>query len=290
MNLVGKIFTVLIFVLSLVFMTLAVMVYATHKNYRTVVLNPRDKANIQNPIGLKWQLEDARTENSRLKEEKDKIERDFTEEKAAKIDALTKLENELTELKEERVQREREKATLTEDWRRATAAMKAAQDESNKFGEEAKTLRLDLETARKDRRLHEQEVNRLTDEAHQLKNDLRLLKDRSTILSADLAKAQTVLRHFGMNLDTDISGSPPPVDGIVEAVQGGGLVEVNLGTDDGLMKGHRLEVVRVGPAGSKYVGRVEVVHVAADRAVCRIIPQFQKSDVQVDDRVYSRLQ
>ena len=34
MNLVGKIFVTLILVMSLVFMTLALMVYATHKNWK----------------------------------------------------------------------------------------------------------------------------------------------------------------------------------------------------------------------------------------------------------------
>jgi len=38
MNLVGKIFTVLILCLSLVFMALAVTVYATHNNWMPVVL------------------------------------------------------------------------------------------------------------------------------------------------------------------------------------------------------------------------------------------------------------
>jgi hypothetical protein len=288
MNLVGKIFTVLIFVLSLVFMTLALMVYETQKNYRLLVLN--DKPSVDHDLGLAYQLIDLKKQKQNLLDQLAKANREIDRERETKINDLAKLENELVELKQDREQREREKATLTEDLRRTVAAMKAAQDESNKFGEEVKHLREDIEAAQKDRRLHEKEINRLTDEMHQMKNDLRLLKDRSTTLAADLAKARTVLRHFGMNENTDISGTPPQVDGVVEAVQGGGLVEIDLGTDDGLMKGHRLEVVRVGPTGSKYVGRIEVVHVAADRAVCRIDPKYQKSDIQVDDRVYSKLE
>jgi hypothetical protein len=288
MNLLGKIFTVLIFVLSLVFMTLAVMVYATHKNYLRVVDNPQ--ASPQYDLGLKQQVENLKAEIAKLKEEKDGNERKLTAELDAKTAALTRLENDIVEVKQASQQRERENATLTEDARKSVAAMKAAQDQTNKFGEEVKVLRADLEAAQKDRRLHEREVDRLTDDAHRLKNDLKQLKDAQTAQAADLAKALTVLRHFGMNLDTDISGTPPQVDGVIEAVQGEGLVEINLGSDDGLMKGHRLEVVRVGSSGSKYVGRIEVVHVAADRAVCRIDPKYQKSDVQVDDRVYSKLQ
>jgi hypothetical protein len=290
MNLVGKIFIVLICFLSLVFMTMALMVYATHKNYRTVLLRPRNQAPRPEDVGLVIQLEDARTENQNLRTDLDKAKRELEGEQTAKQDALTKLQNEVDELKQDRSQLEQEKATLTQKEREEVAAMKAAQDESNRLGKELKNLRDDIEQAQKDRRLHEKEVGRLTDEEYQLRNELKLLKDRHATLAADLAKAQTVLRHFGKSIDTDISGTPPRVDGIVEAVQGKGLVEINLGTDDGLMKGHKLEVVRIGPTGSKYVGRIEVVQAAADRAVCRIDPQYQKSDVQVDDRVFSKLE
>ena len=43
MNLVGKIFVVLIFVMSLVFMAFAMAVYATHRNWREEVTRPRER-------------------------------------------------------------------------------------------------------------------------------------------------------------------------------------------------------------------------------------------------------
>ena len=39
MNLVGKIFVVLILVMSVLFMAFAMAVYATHRNWREVVVN-----------------------------------------------------------------------------------------------------------------------------------------------------------------------------------------------------------------------------------------------------------
>ena len=54
MNLVGKIFTVLIFVMSLVFMTFAIMVYATQKNWKLVVDNSQDT--VERPLGLSQRL------------------------------------------------------------------------------------------------------------------------------------------------------------------------------------------------------------------------------------------
>ena len=44
MNLLGKIFIVAIMIMSVVFMTLALMVYATHKNWKDVVERPHRSA------------------------------------------------------------------------------------------------------------------------------------------------------------------------------------------------------------------------------------------------------
>ena len=53
MNLVGKIFTVLILVMSILFMGFAMMVYATHRNWR-------DEANAtQHGVGSDSQRESA---------------------------------------------------------------------------------------------------------------------------------------------------------------------------------------------------------------------------------------
>ncbi len=51
MNLVGKIFTVLILVMSVVFASCVVAVYATHKNWMAVVDNPT--ATPQTPWGCR---------------------------------------------------------------------------------------------------------------------------------------------------------------------------------------------------------------------------------------------
>ena len=73
------------------------------------------------------------------------------------------------------------------------------------------------------------------------------------------------------------------------AVKSGGLVEIILGADSGLRKGHALEVYRVTSSGSTYVGRIEVMETTPDRAVCKIDPKFQQSDIQNGDSVTSKL-
>jgi len=77
---------------------------------------------------------------------------------------------------------------------------------------------------------------------------------------------------------------------VVEAVLGGGLTEISIGSDMGLQKGHKLDVYRVAPTGNKYVGKIEVLKTSPDRAVCKIIPSFQQSEVQKGDRVASKIE
>src|SRR6187549_478247 len=81
MNWLGKVFVVVILIMSLVFMGLAMAVYATHKNWQQV------------SVDLKKKLTDAQSENTKLQTEHNRrvedLERDRTaaEQQAAKLDA-----------------------------------------------------------------------------------------------------------------------------------------------------------------------------------------------------------
>ena len=71
------------------------------------------------------------------------------------------------------------------------------------------------------------------------------------------------------------------------SVAGGGLVEISIGANHGLRRGHRLVVYRrsAPDARSVYAGRIEVIKTAADTSVCRIEHALAKSPVQEGDRV-----
>ena len=291
MNLVGKIFVVLIFVMSLVFMSFAVAVYTTHRNWREVVLLPRDQVVPGKEVGLKFQMEEAKVKNDELKNELDKVTRERDGEKTARIDAVAKLENELKVLTDERKKREQEYAALVKSERDAVAAMKASQDNTAVAEKERADLRTEVLQAQKDRDANFKEVVRLTDELHQAVNDKVQLQSRLTTLAQDLAKAKEALRYSNINENSDYKAKvPPKVDGVILATPGAGLVEVSLGSDDGLRKGHQLEVYRVSGGASTYVGRIEVVKTASDRSVCKIDPKFQNSNMMKGDRVASKIE
>ncbi len=80
MNLVGKIFAFLVLLMSVVFMSLALGVYAAHKNWREVVENPT--------TGFKVRITQEQTKQQELKDEIDKLTAQVNEEDTVKRKAL----------------------------------------------------------------------------------------------------------------------------------------------------------------------------------------------------------
>ena len=289
MNLVGKIFVVLILVMSVLFMAFAMAVYATHKNWREVVELPRDKVVPGKEIGLQYQLQDAEADKNRLTEQLENLIEQLNAEQAAKDQAIAKLENELDVARTELKGAEARQNELDKAQRQTVAAINSTQTNATDYRQERDGLRTQISDAQKDRDAHFKEVTRLTESLNQAVNEKETLRKRTDELAKDLAKADLVLRKFGLNKDKDYSDVPPIVDGVIRATLGDGLVEISIGADDGLMKGHKLEVYRTDAGHSTYVGRIEVVKAAPDRAVCRIDPKFQNSNVMKGDRVASRI-
>ena len=280
MNLVGKILTGLIALFSIVFMTLVLAVYATHKNWREEVLGPN---------GLSKLLADAQASNKALNEELTKRIKDLEAEKVAKKDALAKLENELSVLKEEYATRKKNQDDLEKAARESVAAMNATQTNATDYRKSLDGLRAEIAAAQKERDDHFNRVVKLTEDLNQAENDKEQLRKRNVDLAKDVARADELLRKLGYDKSRNYSDVPPEVDGVILATPGEKLVEISIGSDQGLLQGHRLEVYRVSGGQSTYVGRIEVVKTAPDRAVCKIDPKFQNSNVMVGDRVASKI-
>jgi hypothetical protein len=138
------------------------------------------------------------------------------------------------------------------------------------------------------------EVTKLRAEALALEQPARALRERNQellrqieVLTARLAGKQ------GDPAKSDRANPPANlVKGKILKVdpKEGNLVQISLGTDDGLQKGHTLEVFRLTPQ-PKYLGMVRIVDVSTDRSVGRMIaPAGGKApEVQEGDQAWSRL-
>ena len=252
MNLVGKIFTVLILIMSVFFGAITIAVYATHRNWRDVVMN--DGTTPGKELGLKKQLEQKENRNQELRDQKAKLEGDLTAERKNAEQARSKLETELAVLKANHADLVAQDDALVKSERDAVAGMKTAHDTLAVLRSEVDRLRTDITQAQTQRDSSFKEVVRLTEENHAALAEVERLKERNVTVSADLAQAEAVLRHNKLSKDTPITDTPPEVEGLVLAVPQQDLIEISIGSDDGLRAGHKLQVVRM-QGGRQHVRR-----------------------------------
>jgi hypothetical protein len=292
MNLVGKIFTIIIFVLSLVFASFAVMLYATHKNWRLVADNAKPLPGQK--LGLSQQLTQSKEENEKLRTERDTKVRAYETEKAAATQVRAKLESDLTETARERDDLKKKVTELDQQLRAAVAEVKTTHEALANLRGEVETLRKNIGDAQKDRDDHFKEVVRLTDEMNQAANELVRLRELNRTLSGDHAKALDVLRKFSLKPEPSLyADQPPTVDGVVTAVTGQGpeaVIEISLGSEDGLLKGHQLFVYRQAAGVVTLVSKIEIVRTEYDQSVGKVVPGWSKSNIVKGDRVATKIQ
>jgi hypothetical protein len=272
MNFVGRILVVVIFVMSVIFMSFAVAIYGTHRNWR-------EEAEKQQKL-----VDIARGELTKAEEQKAQLEESLKLETKAREEALGKLETERTRLEAQRAELVKERDALLVKDKEAVAALAAAQNNLARLTKEVEGLRGEIRETQQERDGHFARAVELTDQIHQAKGEIERLEERRIQLAAQLASANLVLDRHGLDKDMPVDGIPPLVRGKVLAVSRDDMIEVSLGSDDGLRAGHTLEVFR----GSRYLGKVEILRVTSDRAVGKILPGFKKGVIQKDDDVATR--
>ncbi len=276
MTLVGKIFTVLVLIMSIAFMMLAVTVFATHRNWRDFVVQPD---------GLKAQIEALSKTNGELRTEISRAKDQIALEQAARRFALAAGQARQEQLDDALQRREKEytdlqaaHGTLVESHARNVTILNSLRDENE-------GLRTEIRTAQQARDDYFNQVVKLTDDLNRGEGNLRTLQEQHDMLLVQNGKMAKVMRSYEISVDTPTDGRAPRVDGLVTAVGDKDLIEISIGSDDGLRKHHLMEVFRK----NTYVGRVEIVTVEPDRAVAKIIPEFRQGIIRKGDRVAAKL-
>lgn len=290
MNLVGKIFTVLIFVMSLVFASFCVMVYGAHVNWRDLAMNPRSQASAEKPLGLTYKLEDSKAENVKLQNQLTKTLEDSKRERDSSRKEVTNLETTSVQQQERLRVQDVEIARLTALEREANATIEAIGASLANLRGEVALLRQTLGDTETDLAGQFDQLVRITDKLHAKANEHKVLLEQSARLTSDYAKARDLLRLHDIDPHSAVdTGIPPTVPGKVLEVRASGLIEISIGSDDGLAVGHELHVYRVLPSVNTYLGKVRVTDIWPDTAVCRILPEYRKGAIRVGDDVATKL-
>ncbi len=276
MNWLGKVFVVVILILSLVFMGLSLAVYATHKNWQQVSLD------------LNKKLVAAQGENARLQTEHNRKVEDLEREKTAAVQQAAKLDSERVSLAERNTLIQAELDGLRQNQRVAIATVDSTQKLNEGLVSDVTDLRKKIRSAQEDRDKLFKTALGATEELHKAAAEYNAARERNAQLTQQNAGMTAVMREKGIDPNTDPGSVVPTVEGMISKVEqkaGAQLVEVTIGADDGLKTGNTLEVSR----GAKYLGRVEIIQTSPDKSVGRVDRKFQQGQIQEGDRVATRI-
>jgi hypothetical protein len=282
MTLVGKIFTVLIFVMSIIFMTASVMVFATHKNWKLYADNAAPAAGQK--LGLKQELEQRTQLLKEAEDNNNRLQNKLNEELAARKAVLAALQARLTQSETVLVAKEAELSRLLVDHSTIVTENQTRQVRLTQLEDENKRIREELRVVQRDLDQKFLVVVDLTDKLNQAESLRQLLDERNREAAFQMAQMKMVLDANGLTADSLVSHIPPKVEGVVLAVSDRDLLEISIGADDGLKVGHSLDVYR----GNTFLGRIVIRRTAPDRAVGQLIKELQRGQIKGGDRVTTK--
>jgi chromosome segregation ATPase len=262
--------------MSLVFMGLALAVYATHKNWQQV------------SVDLKKKLTDAQAENARLQTEHNRRVEDLEREKTIAEQQLAKLDTERVSLAERNTLIQAQLDGLRQEQSKGIAAVASTQKLNEGLTADVTDLRTRIKTAQLDRDKLFKTALDATEKLHEEAGKYNAARERNEQLTKQTAGMTAIMNAKGIDPNTDPGSVVPTVEGQISKVErkaGGQLVEVTIGADDGLKAGNTLEVSR----GAKYLGRVEIIQTSPDKSVGRVDRRFQQGQIQEGDRVATRI-
>jgi hypothetical protein len=170
---------------------------------------------------------------------------------------------------------------LQTDARTATAAVSATQEQNERLNEQRDTLLTQIREQQTKGDTLFQMAKNATLELQQRLGDLDGLKERLNQLLPQLAQ-------FTAAYGSVPSDYAPEVDGVIRVVRQEGihkLIEVSIGSDDGLQRGTELLIYR----GGNFLGKARVKDTRPDEAVCEVIPGSVEGNIQAGDRVATRV-
>ena len=271
MKLVGNILTVLILLMSAFFFAVAIMTVSTHRNWKQAA----DTLQIEYDT-LNAKLQQAKTGTIQK-------EQSIIAEKVARAQQLAQLESQLTaqQIEVDDLSKSLNDETILSKERLARmeqAEARAAQLDRQNKGLTERNVELNKEVATSYEKLTD-----LTNTTFELNTRIEEIEKLNQDMSAKLAKWNKVgtLKGFDEN---ELTNDIVPLVNAVVVKSTGPLFAVAAGSDDGLRKGHILDIYRA----ETFVGRGVVREVQHDLAVLETVREFMQASVKEGDNVTSK--
>lgn len=281
MTTVGKILVLLIMAFSLMLAAISSVVFTTSKNWKAESEKQKKQvADLTSKVGdVTKQFQGAQAELEAAK---------------TRYEAETKqLNDKVAAVEAQNVTAQQQITTAAGQVATAQQNAKTALDEAEANRKETMQLRelkSEVEKQANEFKLHVADLN---DKIREMERALEAATKNNTDLKERVAKYSTLLRSQGLpdNID-QLKGleSPPPVVGEIKRVDPTNRkMESTIGSNDGLVLGHELYLMRTSPR-PEYLGKAKVVSVEPNQSVLQLIGNtYQGKKLQEGDIVSSTI-
>ena len=273
MKLMGNIFTVLILLMSVVFLIVSVMVGASDRAWKDEAQELRQRA-----AQAEQRLQEVK--GSTLNQQKL-----LESERAARALQLGNLQTQLKTRQDQLTLVTNQLQKAVEVSQAQLAELEQAQ---TRIKGQDKQLE-DLKSANKqlvdDIATQFQKVRNLTNQVYEANNAITALTTTKNKMASRVAKLEKVVVNNGLSINQLTDHIPQPVEAVVDTVQGDGLFTILIGQDDGIRIGHKVDVYR----RNRYVGKARVVQAKNNLAVLRTIEGLMNDQVRKGDNVSTKL-
>lgn len=272
MNLAGKFLTFLILIMSLVFLVLSVVTGASHQNWKKIAMENKSAADSNAKL-----LDEVKAKTTLG-------ERLLKNEQVSRQQQLAQL---YSELQKERLNRDSKEKDLTDTLTLAAGRLAAL----NRAEERLTQQDLEIGQLRDQNRQYIDEIAKqrvdvttLTNQLLEMRLSLDELKSRSEGLNEQLAKSMKVLKANGLDSNSLTAAIPPRVESVVMKADGE-IIVISAGTDDGLRKGHVMDIYR----GDRFIGKAVISNPEYNMAAARVLPEYRQAVIREGDIVTTKL-
>ena len=270
MNTVGKVLTGVVAFLGILILALSVMVLRLSPDWKAMAAE------------AKTDLDNAKKQTASLELELKSLDTTRKNEQGLLLANYQGLDAAVKQGEQDVEKREKDRLDAEKQLQDSLSNMEAAAANLKDALAQRETIQNQLQTTQEERDKWFQTVTRMTDELNQRKAELSSLIASNESLVQNVSRYQEILEKENVDAAA-YSDKPLPLDAhVVEVLDR--MVAVSAGSDQGLKKGDTLEIYRKTDGQARYLGRVEVVETQADRANCRILPEFTRDVIQQGDQ------
>jgi len=276
MTFVGKILVIVILVFSMFFLALSTVVFTTATNWREQSQKNQEAITALNTkLGTVTAEAEART-------------KDLEDAKASYETQVKKFQQDIAALQDDIGRFQKQYQDATTKLETAQEAAKTALAEAEARRQETTQLRELLANVQREANAYKERQRELNQRIFELTRINEDANNKNRALRERVATLVSHIRQIGGNPEAAAPGRtepPPTLRGEITRVNAtNSRVELSIGSDDGLLAGHTLQVFRTNPQPD-YLGVVEILATEPDQSVARVVRLNQGKKLQEGDRV-----